>query len=176
MTVDILDVQVTETDVVNTVTETNLFSYTVPANTLGSSNALFVHIHGDYLQGNASTQTVRWKITYGATLMFNDLGAALNNDSLRRAFHFDIILFARNATNAQGLGGLMYMSTPGGGATTGLGDIATDELGYGTCLRGNDATEDSTASKVLKLTVTHSVADALVSVRKLYSVVELVGP
>lgn len=168
----ILDIQTSETDVVNTVAETDFLTYTVPANTLGSTHALRVTIRCDYLNNSAGTTALRIKVFYGATLMYSDLGATAAQDANRRPLTIDLILYPRNATNSQGLGGIVLHGTAGG-ATTGVGDLSTDEILTVGPLVGANASEDSTASKVFKVTMTHLNADANISVRKLYSLIEL---
>lgn len=172
---DILNVQVTETDVVNTTTETNLLLYTVPANTLGTNKAIRVLIRGDYLNNSAGAPSVRWRIYYGATEMYNDLGAGAAVDVSRRVFTVDFILWPRNATNSQGVGGTIFLGQAGG-ATTGIGNVADDEVLTACPIVGANASEDSTLAKDLKVTVAHTVANADVSIRKTYSVIESLPP
>jgi hypothetical protein len=172
---DILDVQVTETDVVNTVTETNIFAYTVPANTLGTNKALRVQIKCDYLNNTAGTANVRLRIYYGATELWEDLGPTTTQDAARRPILIEFILFPRNASNSQSVGGIIKIGTAGA-ATTGIGNLGDDEIFANCPFRGiASATEDSTTELILKVTVVHSVADANISIRKLYSSVEVLA-
>ena len=172
---DILNVQVTETDVTNTTSETDLFTYTVPGNTLGTNKALRVQIKADYLNNSGVNATVRFRVYYGATEMYQDLGATMTTDASRHPVLIELWLIPRNATNSQALGGYILQGVAGG-ATTGIGDLGNDEILSDSPLRGNDASEDSTASKVLKVTVAHSAASTNLSIRKTYSVVELLAP
>lgn len=169
---DILDVQTAENDIVNSTTETNLWSYNILANTLGTAKLLRVKICADYLNTSGGNATVRIKIIYGTTTMYNDLGPTSATDASRRVVLIDFLFFARSANNSQGCGGSIFISLPGN-ATTGIGDLADDELASDTPFRSNNASEDSTVDKVLKVTVTHSVQDANISIRRIYAVTEL---
>lgn len=171
---DILNVTVTELDVTSSITETDFLNYTVPANTLGTNKALRITIRGDALNNSGGVATIRLKITYGATLMFNDLGGSAASDASRRAYNIDLILFAKNATNSQGIYGTAYLGAAGL-ATTGIGDMADNEIVTSAPLAGINATEDSTANKTLKITVTNSVNANTQSTRRLYSVIELLA-
>lgn len=168
----VLSVDPVENDIVNTVTETNLFSYTVAANALGTTHALRVIISCDYFNNSAANRTVILKIIYGTTTMYQDTSDVIAILSSRRPVMIDFYFYPRNANNSQGVAGMISISNTGL-ATTGFGDLGTDEVLVETPFVGANASEDSTTSLVLKVTATHSVADANLSIRKLYSSVEL---
>jgi len=160
-----------ENDIVNTVTETDLLSYTVPANTLGTTHALRVSISCDYLNNSAANRTFVLKIKYGSTTMYNDTSDVTSILSSRRPVLIDFFLFPKNATNSQGVAGNITVSAVGL-ATTGFGDLGTDEVLVQTPFVGANAAEDSTTSLALKVTITHSIADTNVSLRKVFSTIE----
>ena len=89
----------------------------------------------------------------------------------RRALTVDLLLANRGATNSQALGGRIDLSALP--ATTGLGDFAAASAVVGAVFSGT-AAEDSTVAKALAVTVQHSAANANLSVRRLYAVLELV--
>lgn len=167
----VLDIQAAELDIVNTSTETNLLLYTVPANTLGTTSALRVLIRGDYLNNSVATKSMIVKIIYGTTTIWDDTTKALAVSATRYPVTIDFILFPKNATDSQGVAGNIFIGTTGG-ATTGIGDLATDEINADTPLVGANASEDSTAAKDLKVTITHSAINVAVSMRRLYSLIE----
>ena len=174
MTESVLNVQVTENDIVNTNAETDLLSYSVPANTLGTTGVLRINIICDYLNTDASTSTVTLKVKYGATTLYDDATIAFPAlTTTRYPIVISLTLFAKNATNSQGCGGNILIGTTGG-ATTGIGSAGTDEINALTPLVGANASEDSTAAKTFVVTVTHSVAGLTTSFRRLYSVIESV--
>jgi len=156
----------------NTTTETDLWTYTVPANTLGTLNALHVRIIGSILN-SAGTVSFILKWYYGATVLFNDSYASLTTNAARRPLDFDVVLAGNNATNAQVFGGNMMLSIPIA-ATIGTGDLATDEQQGLSPINGVDSAEDSTASKVFKLTVTPSTASVNAEILISQSYTELI--
>jgi hypothetical protein len=159
-----------ENDIINTVTETDLLSYTIPANTLGTTHALRVSISCDYFN-NSANRTFILKIKYGSTTMYQDTSDVFAVLSSRRPVIIDFFLFPKNATNSQGVAGNITASFTGL-ATTGVGDLGSDEVQIQTPFVGVNATEDSTTSLALKVTITHSAADATLSLRKLFSTIE----
>jgi len=167
----LLNADPVENDIVNTNAETDLLSYTVPANTLGTTHALRVSISCDYFNNSGANRTFVLKIKYGSTTMYNDTSDSIAVLSSRRPVTIDFILFPKNATNSQGVVGMITLSGVGL-ATTGFGDLATDEVLVETPFVGANASEDSTTSLALKVTITHSLADPNISLRKVFSAIE----
>lgn len=63
------------------------------------------------------------------------------------------------------------VGTPGG-ATTGIGNLATDEIASNTSLFGT-AAEDTTLPRALDVTIQHTTAGATISFRLQYALLEL---
>lgn len=84
------------TTISNTVTETNLFTYTIPANVLGAYRMLQFHMNGDFLQNAGGTVSIK---AYFGTTLHSTLTAAPTNSATRYRFGYDINLQARDATN-----------------------------------------------------------------------------
>lgn len=103
--------------------------------------------------------------------MYDDTTIALAANAARYPFIIDFILFPKNSTSSQGVSGSIWIGLPGG-ATTGIGDISTDELRALTPFVGANASENSTTALDLKVTVTHATNNASLSARKLYSIIE----
>lgn len=109
--------------------------------------------------------------------MYNDTTAQFSDSGNRRPVIIDFIIFPKNSTSSQSLSGHCYVSfdTP---ATTGSGDLGTDEMTVNAPIVGATASEDSTANKDLKVTIQHTTtggtpyAHASVSMRRLYSIIE----
>jgi hypothetical protein len=169
--VEVLDRDMSALDIVNTATETTLYSYAVPANTLGTDKALRVTIKGDYLSDEIATNhTITLKVKFGATTLFADVSGTFLNDANRRVYSLDIILSAADATNAQQLNGTLLFDI--GPADTGIGEINDGLLGRGGMFAGTSA-EDSTAAKTLDITIQHDAADPDVSWRANMRMIEL---
>jgi hypothetical protein len=155
-------------DIVNTAAETALFSATLPANTLGTDRAVRATIIGDYLNNSGANQTIRLRVKYGATTLYDDITAALATNAARRALRVEALLAAANSATSQALGGVVALSAAGG-TTAGLGDLAGVTV---TAPLSGAAAENSATPLLFSVTVTHSAANANLSLRRLYAVVE----
>jgi hypothetical protein len=148
------------TTVSNTTTETSVYSYSIPASTLGSTGALRVTLFGTYANTSGSNRTVTVKVKLGSTTLYDDVTGNPSSNANTRAVQFNLILLNANSTNAQKLAGNLMFGNAG--ATTNgtgeLGSTATRNVPiYGT------ASEDTTSAKTLDITVTHSAAASTIS-------------
>ena len=164
----------------NTAAETNLWSWTVPANTLKTNNAIHVRIIGSCLVNTGGSDeglTIKWY--YGATTLFNQTGMQLlTHATRRRAFDFDAVLAANGATNAQVFSARMFLSdsnAAGYAVTTGHGDISTPEQQMLSPINGVSSSIDSTANQLFRLTITMENADPNFSWIVRYAYVELIS-
>ena len=170
--VEILNRSVATQDVVNTVTETSIYSFSVTGNTISTNRMLRLTLICDYLNNSGVTKFITLKIKYGATTLYNDGTNTIATDTARHPIQLNILLAANNATNDQVLGGYVNLGDAGG-TTSGIGDFADDEIMAHTSI-GGESVEDSTAAKTLDVTITHSAADALTSFRRHVAILELV--
>ena len=65
----VLDVDLGQTDVVSSTDEETLYSYTIPADTLGATGGFRLAVAGDLLENAAGTLTIKVKL--GATTIFS---------------------------------------------------------------------------------------------------------
>lgn len=158
----IIDRDVTTNDVVNTMTETTVYSFSVPGGTLGTANALRLTLIGDYLNNSgASTTDFEVKVNYpSAATVQSHLLSNITTGASRRGLLFEVVISAQNATNAQVNWGHLKMLAPGvaGAGTT----IAFENLAM-----HNSMTVDSTANGALEVTFRHTEANANISARAL---------
>lgn len=160
----VVDKDVTVQDVVNTTTETTVYSFTVPGGTLSTNRALRLTLIGDYLNNTGSSQDFQFKLKYGGTLygyMLLNAGNQVPTDGgdFRHSLQCEWILSAANATNAQA-----------SVATIALGAIGTATGGGGVPFRSYESgrtngTIDSTADQALIVTFQHGAANANLSAR-----------
>ena len=136
---DDLATDTTETHIVSSVTETSVFSYTVPGATLSTNKLLELRIALRWLNSvDGSIPTIRVK--YGATTILTLTQAALAASATPRYGILDVFLWGDGATNAQeGLGSLVMSRTTMVPETTARGE--------------GTAAEDSTADKTLNVTI-----------------------
>lgn len=151
-----VSVDTTKTDVNNTVSETDLFSYTVPANTLGTGNA--IKLDGRfYAYNNTGVQrNFTFKLYYGSTSV--TLGSALPmGATTTRMVNIRGSVAANGATGAQILEGARYTSNN----YPGLGE-------------DQSVAEDSTTALVFKVTITMDAASADIGVKQVWTSAELI--
>ena len=135
--------------VVNTVTKTDTWSYTLPANTLPSKGVIEI-ICQTLFKNNQGTANVSNELTFGSTT----LTAASPNATIGTAemyYRYHYFIRALNATNSQRL----FASLDSfGQLAVSIGGAAY--VSYDT----KTASEDTTASKTIKFAVTLGAASA----------------
>jgi hypothetical protein len=142
--------------VVNTVTETDLFSYSLPGGTLAAGDSLALMVDLSWLNNSAGSVTFRWRLKFGATTLFDSAATTFTTSASRNRGKFLIDIIA-GSTTAQIVDGLIVGTrgaSPGVIITSGTGLTAGD-------LKGTGA-EDTSTAKTLKLTIEHGTAAATV--------------
>lgn len=162
------DTDVTQTEVVNTTSETSVYSYAVPGNTLGSTKKLRLTLLGDYLNNSGGGDTFTVRVKYGATTVATLLTGSLAANAARRPVRVDAEVAAFNSTSAQMSYSVLRVG-PAGVTGTGGGAGNIYDNGH------NAVAEDSTASKNLVVTVQHTTGAATISFRANTVHVEIVG-
>ena len=150
---------------------TSLYSVRIPARALGTNRVALTKLWGEYRHTAGTAQTVAIRVGYSTTTIYYDLSAAPAVSSSSRPMYMEFYLANRGATNAQVLGGTITFGS--GGATTGEGDLATDEIVSNTPIRGLSAI-DSTSAATFEVFARLSAASTLVSFNKWYAYTELV--
>ena len=153
----------TQVDIVNSVTETTIYTHSVAANALGANGSLRVVLAGDLVNNSGSDRSATLKISFGGTTFYQDAlnAAGLVNAANRRAWLIDFILQNANATNSQHLNGLFTIGRSTA-PTTGIGSIGT-LASYFVANFGSDGsnpTIDTTSAQTLTVTITLSFAHA----------------
>ncbi len=138
--VNLLDISVAEVTVSNTTTETSIYSFSIPANTLGVDNALDLFLEGTIQNTSGGGGNIRVRVKYGGTTIFDDNPSVSNGTN--ELYVINARIFADGAENAQK--GALYASR---GADTNMGDD-----------RGTAAV-DSTTIQTLEVTVEWSAAN-----------------
>lgn len=148
----LLDKQLTEVSASNTVAETSLYSFTVPANTLGTTKALRLTVIGNVANASGGSATYTPNFKFGGS-SFLTTASGNHNNTTTCPFRFVIEITPNGATNSQRAVGWWY--DMGAAATSG----AFTTSGTATFIGYNNAMAiDTTAAQVLQLTVTNSTA------------------
>ena len=167
--VTILDRDLTQVDVVNTATETSIYSLSISANVLGATGGFRLTLGGDMLKNAAGNLEIRVKL--GATEVFlSDVGAP--SSSADRHKWTILLLCLNSATNAQKWNAMVQM-------VANAQNLAVQIIGSGTnsyLAEGyNTSAEDTTAALTLDVTVDWSAASASLSFRKEMALLESIG-
>lgn len=162
---------------ITSTTETEIFNQTVAANLMGTNRMLRLTIVGDFLNnpGGAGTASPTIKVKVGGTIRYEDSTAALAAGANRFPVRMTFEIGMQNATNTMHLSGVVGIGNAGG-ATTGIGNLATDESNVDAEISsGATFTQDSTSSFAVAVTWTNSATDGSnISFRRHYAVLELV--
>jgi hypothetical protein len=149
--VTILSKVTADVTVTNTATETAVYTYSLPANSLGTNNRLRLVIQGEHRCQStcdfASGDGYSFRLKYGATTLFAAL--VQPNKTALVPFQADFLLSGDGATNSQA------------GLLTGAGE------GQGT------AAVDSTAAQTLQVTVQWTSGGTSKIIRLKHAVLEL---
>lgn len=155
------------TDVVNTTTETNAYSYSVPGGTLGTTGVLRLIVTGDHLNNSGGGLSLTVRAKYGGVLLGSFSVSPVSNAS-RHSMNLEVVLSAAGATNTQvARFNLGFDSAGSAGAPPGAPSGASR---YDNT--NNAVGVDSTASQSLVVTFQHSGANAATSARLLAATLE----
>lgn len=163
-----LDRSTTEQDVVNTVTETSVYSFSVPGGTIGTNKILRLTVNATYLNNSGGADTFTPRVKFGGTTIATgapSLGAGAN----RRTMKFIVEINANGLTNSQRAVTIWIV---GGGQTENNFDVPVSltEAAYNGSLA-----LDSTGALTLTLTVQHGTAASTISFKRFSAMLELLG-
>jgi hypothetical protein len=167
--------EVTLINIVSSVAETDIFNQTIAANLMSTNRMLRLTIHYDRLNNSGATETAATLRVYtGGTVRYADAGLALPANASRVPGRYVFEFGMQNASNVMILNGILLQHTAGG-ATTGLGNKATDEIGENCPMASNGTfTQDTTAAWALRVTMQLGTNASTVDFRRHYAVLELV--
>lgn len=163
----ILDRSLTQVDVANTDVETSLYSFTIPANTLGATGGVRLHVGGDMLRNVTGSFLLRLKL--GATLIVNSAATSFTSSANRYKWTFDAVIMNASATSQKcsARWGLVSSTAPLAGQLGNSNLLALFE-GLGS------SAENTAANLVLDLTAHWFSADVNLSFRKELAILELI--
>lgn len=147
--------------VTNTATETTIYTYSVPANTLGTNRALRFTLNGTYLNNSAANRTVTVRVKYGATTILTKVSPTIPTSATTGSFAIEGFVAAQNSASIQT--GYMWVSFEGGDDITRW----VDDKG--------SAAEDSTGALNLVVTVQLSSATATQTIVQRFATLELLN-
>ena len=139
----------TTTDVVNTVTNTDLLagSITVAGNAMGANGILEIYAWGDYLNNTGSPQNITVALQHDSSGT-TGVGTSVVASATRSGWFIQWFINNQNATNVQQWGGLIALPN-----------------GTNNPIFFNGATVDTTAGATITIKAQHGAANALLSMR-----------
>ena len=159
-------------DVTNSVAETVIYSYEVPANLLQTSSGLHVSLAGTYLNNTAANRTMRIRIKLGGVTLYDDTSGNITTSATRRVFNFDINLFNTGSTDNQKLFGRMLVG-PVGTPAVGRGDLSSAAAIINAPIYATGSV-GTLSEQTLYVTVVHSAAHANLSLTKEIALAEFI--
>lgn len=164
-----LNRQAADNDINTTAAETTLYTYTIPAATLGTTGSLRLRLQGDYLNNTGAAATYTLRVKLGATTLFDDVSGGLASSATRRPWFLDLVLANQSATSQVLTFGHKLGSSVGG--ATGLGDMTA--AGGNDTAHGGASSENTANALTLAVTIQHSASSANLSMRRRYALLEL---
>lgn len=155
--VRVIDRDVVEAEVVNTTSETAVYSFSVPGGTLSTNRALRLSFVADYLNNDGAGRNLTVSIKLGSTTIFTSGAQSITNNASRYGIEGRCLISAANATNAQRAASRVLVA--GAGSVTGTHVLAA----AGWAATHNAIAEDSTGSLTLQVTVTHGTGSTSIS-------------
>ncbi len=147
-----------------TVAETTIYSYTIPANTLGANDEIHTRILNYYFNNTGSSRGYIIKVKLGGTTIvdFDTSSSYFSSNSAKRLVKVDVYISSLGATNSQ------YVTiqvnhasgtSPSGSITTGEGSLWSNNIGNIQVGSGT-LSQDMTSSKVFEISVQLSASSA----------------
>ena len=169
-----LDANGTLADFKSSAGEQTVYSYDVQGGTLETEGALYLALNGDYLNNTGSNRTFTLKVKYGGSVLYEDGSPSLTSNVNRMVLNLGFYLTSGGGASDQNMTGFMEISDRSSTPTTGTGRLSTVSFRY-VFAGALSGTVNSSATKTLAVTITHSAAADTLSYRRLYALLQEIG-
>jgi hypothetical protein len=162
-----LSIVATDVDYINSITETDILSVTLPGGKLGTGNGVRARFYIEKLDTlNADARTLTLKLKYGATTIATISGIVVPSSAVDTATgYIEAVLISRGSTSTQEGSISIIAMTSNPATNTGICEFAV-----------GTAAEDSTANKTLAVTAQWGGGAANASELKIaHAIVELIN-
>lgn len=166
----ILDRDLTQVDVADEADETSLYSFTIPADTLGELGGFRLFIAGDMLVDDGGGNTLRLRVKLGGTTILSSDAKNLQDNAERYKWGLEVWCM-NSATDAQKWGLTLIA---GASSSTWPMPVLADASGL-VAAAYNTSAKDTTGDLLLDVTADWSAADADNSIRKEMAILELLS-
>lgn len=152
----------------NTVTETDLVSYTITANLLGNNDSIRITAQGLAVNNTGSDRTYTLKFYFDGSSEFS-IDLVIPTSATARAWECQVLLTCRNSATTKTLASRGNIRNGGQNAASSTVQVFS---GLNTTTSG-----DNSSSRIIKMTVTNSTASTSMSFEvNQYIVEHVVGP
>lgn len=160
---------------VNTTNEFDLINTTVPANSMGANGFVRAVIRGYILQNDAVGCTFTFRTRLGGTIVHSDVSPSYAQSATKLPFRYEVDVYNKNSTSSNGANGLLMINDTAG-ASTGIGDLADDEISVNANFdsEGADTSIATTSDMNLRITVQLSNASASTQCTKKHNHAEII--
>lgn len=162
--IGIINRDVSQAEVVNTVTETSVYSFSVPGGTLSTNKKLRLTLLGDYKNDSGADRSLTLKVKYGATTIGTITASILTSSASRRFVQITTHLGALNSASSQIANTEVLITQPEDLAGADSLNMNTGDLVHMSSPHTGVA-EDSSGDLALAVTAQHSAAAADISFR-----------
>lgn len=175
-----LDRKTSATTINNTVTETAIYSYTIPANTVDANGELRLHLDNEWLNNTGASRGFVIKAKLGGTTVieFTTGNSWAGTSSTRSLVEVDLRLSALGSTSSQ-IVTLRWQMQSSVGAfgtlTTGVGRTGTTSPPF-LLVNSGALSQDMTASKTLEVSITLSTNSTSLEWKTYSGTLELLNP
>lgn len=152
----VLNRVVATTTVVNTVTESNLYSLVIPGGSLAGTDNLRLILAGDYLNNTGGSKNLTMRVKFGATTVAATTAVGLAASATRRKWRMTLLILM-NGTTEERFGGDLLIGSGVAAEIDGLGTNHGPIYGL--------AAENTATDKTLAVTAQHGTADAALDIR-----------
>lgn len=173
--VALLNADVTVAQVVNTVTETTMYTYTVPGNTLGTTKMLRISALMDAENDTGSDRTITVRVKYGGTVFAGVAHTISSTATGRQAGMINALLVAANSASAQYGGGSVGFNGGSAAQNTSASPPDLTKVGDEGLTLNPGLAIDSTSDQALIITIELSAASASLDAKVYAVTVEKLG-
>lgn len=156
----VLDRDSTTVSVNTTTVETTVYSFSVPADTLGTDKFIILKMAGTFQNNSGGSRLTTIRFKYGSTT-FTAPARTTAGPASAEGFEGSFYITADGATNVQR--GWMNLS------------IENDTTGHVGWIGGGTAAEDSTGALTLEVTVQHNFSSGSLDFVHEYTIAQLIG-
>ena len=167
----LIDKDFSQVDINNTTSTTTVYTVTVPADLLSTNRGIHIVLAGTYLNNSGGNAQLSARLEFGSTAVYNAGSQNLSSLNVVQGWLWETWMFNDDDDSLQVIFGHFNMGNDQVAAGVGYGPFRAPDLGLGF---NGTAAEDTTGDLDLLFRFAHSVADANLTLSKLYGFAEFI--